>query len=82
MKRLSYILEQYKIFRSKETLKCYNFFSIDKELNWFYYFMKHRNINKPIKQTVNITATKPKNKFFTVIPLPTFPYSFFIILTH
>ena len=48
MKRLSYILEQYKIFRSKETLKCYNFFSIDKELNWFYYFMKHRNINKPI----------------------------------
>ena len=45
---LSYLLEQYKIFRSKDSLKLYNFFSIDKELNWFYYFMQHRNINKPI----------------------------------
>ena len=45
---LSYLLEQYKIFRSKDSLKLYNFFPIDKELNWFYYFMKHRDIHTPI----------------------------------
>lgn len=45
---LSYVLEQYKVFRSKENLKLYNFFPLPKELNWFYFFMKHRGIDKPI----------------------------------
>ena len=45
---INYISTQYKVFRSNESLKLYNFFPLPKDLNWFYYFMKHRGIDKKI----------------------------------
>ena len=48
MKILDYFFNQYKIYKSKENPKLYNFFPLPKELNWFYYFMKHRDIHTPV----------------------------------
>lgn len=48
MKTLNYFLEQYKVYRSKENLKLYNFFPLPKELNWFYHFMRKRGIEIPV----------------------------------